>query len=184
MSTQGIFHLRGNTRRLTAQAGLSAGSVQMSTIAGMPQASDYTLTNFGPSVAFIGWGPDSATAIDNAREPTAATSRFCVVLYPGQRTIEAKHGVYFAASTASGTAEILISPGHGLVDGFGAGNVAGDQFNSVALAALLAHQRGDIDEWLRSALIELRVITGFLKEGLNVAEDPEAARGDEAASIN
>lgn len=184
MSTPGIFHLRGNTRRLMAQAGLSSGAVQMSTIAGMPQASDYTLTNFGPSVAFVGWGPDADTAIDNAREPTTATPRFCVVLYPGQRSIEARHGAFFAASTASGSADILVSPGHGLVDGFGAGNIAGDLSDSAALLALLSHGRGEQNELLRGTLIELRVITNFLKQGLNVAEDPDAARSDEAPRIN
>lgn len=184
MSTPGIFQLRGNTRRLTARPGLSSGAVQMSTIAGMPQASDYTLTNFGPGVAFVGWGPDADTAIDNAREPTAATPRFCVVVYPGQRTIEAKHGAFFAASTVSGVAEILVSPGHGLVDGFGAGNVASDQSDSAALLALLLYERGEQNETLKDALIELRVITNFLKQGLNVAEDPDVARSDEAATIN
>lgn len=184
MSTPGLFQLRGNTRRLTARPGLSSGAVQMSTITGMPQASDYTLTNFGPSVAFVGWGPDGDTAVDNAREPTGATPRFCVVLYPGQRTIEAKHAAFFAASTASGTAEIFISPGHGLVDGFGAGNITGDQSDSAALLELLYEQRGAHNELLKNTLIELRVITNFLKQGLNVAEDPNAARGDEAASIN
>lgn len=183
MSTQGIFALRGNTRRLKAQAGVAAGTVQMSVVAGMAPASDYTITNFGPAVAFVGWGPDADTAIDNAREPTAAESRFCVVVYPGQRSIEAKHGAYFAASTASGTADILISPGHGLVDGFGAGNAL-DQADSVALMALLAHQRGEQKDALDGILVELRVITSFLKEGLNVAEDPDAARSDQAAIIN
>lgn len=184
MSTLGIFALRGNTRRFTAQSGIAAGAVQMSVITGMPQASDYTLTNFGPSVAFIGWGPDADTAIDNAREPTTATSRFCVVLYPGQRSVEAKHGAFFAASTVSGNADILISPGHGLVDGFGAGNVSGDLSDSAALLALLSHERGEQSELLRGTLIELRVITNFLKQGLNVAEDPDAARSDEAPRIN
>ena len=184
MSTQGLFHLRGNTRRLLAQPGLSSGAVQMSTIAGMPQANDYTLTNLGPSVAFVGWGPDADTAIDNAREPTTATSRFCVVLYPGQRSIEAKHGAFFAASTVSGNADILISPGHGLVDGFGAGNAVLDQADAVALLALLDYQRGEQKEAFGDILVELRVITSFLKQGLNVAEDPDAARSDEAAIIN
>ena len=183
MSTPTIFALRGNTRRLKAQAGLASGAVQMSTIAEMPPASDYTITNLGPSAAFVGWGPDRDTAIDNAREPTSAEPRFCVVVFPGQRTVEAKHGAWFAASTASGVADILISPGHGLVDGFGAGNAL-DQADSVALLALLDHQRGGLRESLDAILIELRVITSFLKEGLNVAEDPNAARSDEAATIN
>lgn len=178
MSTQGIFHLRGNTRRFAA----NAGAVQMSTVAGFPQASDYTITNFGPSVAFVGWGPDADTAITNALEPTSANPRFCVVVYPGQRTVEAKHGAYFAASTASGTADILISPGHGLVDGF-AGNAALASSDAGALLALLAHERGAQQELLEGLLIELRTITHFLKEGLNVAEDPDLARSDQAAQV-
>lgn len=183
MSTPGIFHLRGNTRRLVAQPGLPGLAVQMSVITGMPQASDYTITNFGPSAAFLGWGPDADTAIDNAREPTIGEPRFCVVIYPGQRTVEAKHGAYFAASTASGTATIMISPGAGLVDGFGAGNAL-DQTDSASLLALLAHATGRDLELMERFLIELRTITHFLKDGLNAPDDPDAIRSDEAANIN
>ena len=183
MSTQGIFHLRGNTKVLKAGAGRPGETIQMSVIAGMPPASDYTITNLGPGIAYVGWGPDADTAIENAREPTTAEPRFCVVVYPGQRTIEAKHNVYFAASTASGTTTLLISPGQGLVDGFGAGNVL-EQTDSLALLGLLAHIRGSEQETLDRILVELRVITNFIKQGLNVAEEPDIARGDETANIN
>lgn len=181
MSTEGIFHLRGNTRRFTAQAGLSAGAVQVSNATGFPPASDYTITNLGPEVAFVGWGPDVDTAIANAKEPKTGDSQFCVVVCPGQMAIEARSNAYFAASTVSGTAELLISPGHGLVSGFGSGKVSTD---SSILMAMLDFERGEHRELQNELLIELRTITHFLKEGLNVAEDPDSTRSDEAAQLN
>lgn len=184
MSTQGIFHLRGNTRRIRATTGWTNG-VQVSRATAFPPASDFIITNFGPSVAFVGWGPDQDTAIANARAPAQGDpdGKFCFVVPPGARSVEAKEGAWFAAVTEAGSADILITPGSGLVDGFGAGNAAMDASSNAALLAMaaLAYRQQETAEAL---LIELRTITEFLKQGLNVGDDPEAIRSDQAASIN
>ena len=161
-------------------------AVQMSRATAFPPASDYIITNFGPSVAFVGWGPDSDTAIANARAPIAGdtTGKFCFVVHPGARGIEAKDGAWFAAITESGSADVLITPGSGLVDGFGAGNAATDPAASSAMLALSAYSVGRQAEMIEKLLIELRTLTEFVKQGLNVGDDPEAIRSDQAATIN
>lgn len=186
MSTEGISVLSGNTKRITAKVGSTISSVKMTTATGFPPAGDYTISNFGPNVAFVGWGPDSDTAIANADVPATGdtTGKFCFIVYPGQRTIEAKDGAYFAAVTSIGTADILITPGRGLVDGFGDGNVVNDLSNTVATAAMLSVTWGAQMELLQLILIEMRTQTDFLKQGLNVAEDPDVTRSDQAAIVN
>ena len=83
--------------------------------------------------------------------------------------------------TESGTADIMITPGRGLVDGFGAGNVGVDAASNASLLALFAYSSGAQQELFEGVLIELRTITEFLKAGLNVADDPAAIRSDNAA---
>ena len=170
MSTETIFALRGNTVRLSASPGLPGQAVQMSVIAGTVQASDYTITNLGPAVAFVGWGPDKATALANAREPTTGDPRFCVVVYPGQLAIEAKHGAWFAASTAAGSADILISPGHGLVHGF-----AGPSSQATSQVEALQQQQLDALELI---LTELQVLTLLTKEGFILPGELDDLRSD------
>ena len=94
MSTEGIFNIRGNTKRLTATAGAMISAVKMSRATEFPPAGDFIINNFGPSVAFLGWGPDSDTAIANAKVPATGetTGTFCYVVHPGARSIEAKDG--------------------------------------------------------------------------------------------
>lgn len=156
---------------------------QVSRATGFPFANNYIITNLGPAVAFVGHGPDSGTAIANASVPTEATSQFCFVVPPGQRSVEAKENAFFAAVTASGTADILITPGHGLVDGFGEGLANLDTQGSAASVAMLDYLIGSQQDLMRGLLIELRTITEFVKQGLNVAEDPDAVRSDQVANI-
>lgn len=170
MSTAGIFALRGNTVRLTASPGLPGRAVQMSVISGNPQASDYTITNLGPNVAFVGWGPDKDTAVANAQEPTTGDPRFCVIVYPGQLAIEARHGAWFAASTLSGIAEIMVSPGHGLVHGFSSPSA---QANNTVEA--LQQQQLDALELI---LTELQVLTLLTKEGFILPGELDDLRSD------
>ena len=170
MSTEGIFTLRGNTVRLTASPGLPGRAVQMSVITGMPQASDYTITNLGPVLAFVGWGPDRDTAVTNAQEPTTGDPRFCVLVYPGQLAIEARHGAWFAASTIAGTSELLISPGHGLVHGFSSPN-------SQANAQIETLQQQQLDA-LELILTELQVLTLLTKEGFILPGELDDLRSD------
>lgn len=165
-----IFALRGNTIRLSASPGKPGRAVQMSVIAGNPQASDYTITNLGPNVAYVGWGPDKDTALENAQEPTTGSPRFCVVCYPGQMAIEARHGAWFAASTISGTAEIMISPGHGMVHGFSSPN-------NQANASVEALQQQQLDA-LELILIELQVLTLLTKEGFIIPGELSDLRSD------
>ena len=184
MSTPTIAVIRGNTRRISAGTAPMVAAVQMARATGFPPASDYSIINLGPNVAFVGWGPDSDTAMANARVPIAgdATGTFCFVVHPGGRSIEAKDGAWFAAITESGTADILITPGSGLVDGFGIGDAATTAAGAATLSlAALALRQQELTEAL---LIELRTITEFIKQGLNVGDDPDEIRSDQAASIN
>ena len=177
------FVQRGNTKRISAGPWRPSSAVRMSVATDMPQADNYILTNFGPAVAFVGYGGSSDEAIDNAEIPASGDSsgEFCFVLPPGQRSIEAKHGVYFAARTESGNADILITPGKGSIE---SDSDASSQTSNADLAALLLYESGVQQEMLRAILIELRTQTEFLKQGLNVAEDPDSVRGDETEAIN
>lgn len=174
-----IFAQRGNTRRITAHPWPVSTSIRMSVGADFPQANNYIITNFGPSTAFIGYGNTADDATTNARIPEPGDAgQFCFIIPPGQRGIEAKHGVYFAAVTATGTADIFITPGHGTVDGFGF-NASADQASTADLGSLFLYESGTQQELLRTILVELRTQTEFLKQGLNVADDPESIRGDQ-----
>lgn len=187
MAVSNVFAQRGNTKRILARTVWSSGSsVQMSAAIGYPPTDNYIITNLGTNVAFLGYGSTENEAIANARIPAAGntTGIFCFVVYPGQRSIEAKDGAYFAAVTASGTTDLLITPGHGPVDGFGNSDASANQTSAGSLAALFAYEYGEQQELLKNILIELRTHTAFLKEGLNVAEDPDLVRGDQTKSIN
>ena len=177
------FVQRGNTKRITAIAERPSSSVRMSVATDMPHADNYILTNFGPSVAFVGYGSSSDEAINNAEIPASGDSagEFCFILPPGQRSIEAKHGVYFAARTESGNADILITPGKGSIEG---GSEVTGEVSNTDLAALLLYESGAQQELLQRILIELRTQTEFLKQGLNVADDPDSIRSDQTDSIN
>lgn len=178
------FAQRGNTKRIGASPTLATSAVRMSVATDMPHADNYIITNFGPSVAFVGYGSSESEAIDNAKVPTEgdATGDFCFIVPLGQRSIEAKHGVYFAAVTESGTADLLITPGKGSIEG-DSDSVA-NQTSTNDLAALVLYESGVQQELLRGILIELRTQTEFLKQGLNVADDPDLIRGDQTESIN
>ena len=181
------FALRGNTRRLAATPRIATVAIKVSQTADVfPQARNYILTNFGPSVAFVGFGPDSATAITNAKAPTATdtTGEFCYVLPPGQRGIEAAPGAWFAAVTESGTADILITPGYGMVDGFGDGAASSTAASGAALAELVNYAFGPQQEMFNAILIELRTQTEFLRQGLNVTDSPDLVRADQAPLVN
>ena len=181
------FAIRGNTIRLTASANaMQAGSArQVMTGTGFTNATAHTIFNFGPAIAFIGYGPDADTAVANAKPPTPGDSvgTFCIVMGPGARSIEASPKSYFAAMTENGVADILITPGAGAIEGFGDGLASQAQSNA-AMLAMLRYLDGSQRELLEQALTELRTLTYFVKEGLNVADDPEAIRSDNAATIN
>ena len=180
MGASGVFAQRGNTRRFTAGPWPAPSSIRMSVATGMPQADNYIITNFGPSVAFVGYGSNSAEAIANADVPVDGdtTGEFCFIVPPGQISIEAKHGVYFAAVTVSGTADIFITPGIGEVTSGVPDQTSNEEFGTLFLYAQ-AQQ-----ELMQKILIELRTQTEFLKQGLNVADDPDSIRGDQTDSIN
>ena len=99
MSDQIVFVQRGNTKRISAGVWPAISSVQMSVATGFPPTDNYIITNFGPSTAFVGYGSTSAAAIANAKVPASGDTAgvFCFVVCPGQQSIEAKDGVYFAA---------------------------------------------------------------------------------------
>ena len=75
------FVQRGNTKRITAIAERPSSSVRMSVATDMPHADNYILTNFGPSVAFVGYGSSSDEAINNAESRHRETVRVIFVLF-------------------------------------------------------------------------------------------------------
>lgn len=183
MITPTAFAQRGNTRRFIAKTGRAPSAIQMTVATDMPQADNYIITNFGPNTAFVGYGSSSAEAIDNAQIPEdrPGGSTFCFIVPPGQRSIEAKHGVFIAAVTASGTADLFVTPGKGSIESDT--EVAIEQTSNTDLANLVLYAVRSV-EVMEAILIELRTQTEFLKEGLSVAEDPDLIRGDQTNSIN
>ena len=187
MSIPQTFAQRGNTRRLfTALTSPMANAMQITVAAGFPPANNYIITNSGPAIAYVGYGPDSATAIANASVPAVgdSTGTFCFVVKPGQRSVEAKPDAWFAAVTETGSANLMITPGHGLVDGFGEGLDTTEVQEGVSLIGLLAYSLGEQQELLKGLLAQLLTITDCLKQGHNVSDDVEVARSENEALIN
>ena len=187
MSIPQAFAQRGNTRRVTVTQQSMTAAMKVTYLSGsFGPANNYILTNYGPNTVYVGYGPDSNTAIANAAVPVDgdSTGKFCFVVRPGQRTVEAKADAYFAAITETGTAKLEITPGHGLVDGFGEGLDASERDEDKQLVMLLAYQVGAQQELLRGILIELRVLTNLLGQGLNVSDNPDSLRADEEPLIN
>lgn len=176
-----VFAPHGNTKRITARTSVTS-SVQMTVNSDFLKSDSYVITNLGPAIVAMGFGSSSAEARANARFPETdnTTGTFCFIVPPGQRTIDAlsKDTVYFAASTASGTADVLITPGTGMVYGS-----LDNQSSPMDIASLVSYESGIQQELLQAILIELRTHTEFLREGLNVAEDPDLIRGDQTSSI-
>ena len=177
MSTAGVFRQRGNTVRLVAHSGPVAPRAIQAPSTGSPQPPgyDFTFTNLGPSLAFVGVGATEAAAIANAQAPSEGTGgEYCLVLAPGQRSYEADPNSYFAAVTPSGTADIFITPGKGPADGF-----TGDLLNGTTsdTAIILAKLDG-IGEQLRGLLVELMAQTFYMREGFIVMDEPDLVRRD------
>lgn len=178
----GAFAPHGNTKRITART-TAVSAVKMTTTTDFLKSDSYILSNFGPATAFVGYGSNVNEAIANARVPADGdtTGTFCFIVPPGQRSIDAlsKDTVHFAAVTISGTADIFITPGRGEIQGS-----LNSQVPVADLDSIFAYESGTEQELLRGILIELRTVTHFLKEGLNVAEDPDLIRGDQTNSIH
>lgn len=176
------FAPHGNTKRITART-VATSAVKMTTAVGFLKSDSYIISNFGPAVAFIGYGSSQSEALTNARIPADGdnTGTFCFIVPPGQRTVDAlsKDTAYFAAVTVSGTADVFITPGRGEVNGS-----LDSQASTADLGSILNYESGTEQELLRGILIELRTHTEFLKEGLSVAEDPDLIRGDQTNSIS
>ena len=176
----GAFVQRGNTKRITARS-VAGSAIQMSAASGFPPTDNYIITNFGPETVFVGTGSTSSEARNNAQVSASGdeTGKFCFIVPPGQRGFEAKDGVYIAAVTVSGIADVFITPGKGEIEGGSLGGTTSTADSS----SLLSYESGTEQDLLRAILIELRTVTCFLKEGLNVAEDPDLIRGDQTNSI-
>ena len=180
------FALRGNTRRITATPRIATTAIRvLATSPLFPSAPHYILTNLGPSMVFVGYGPDRATAIDNAAVPVATDTAgtFCVIVPPGQRGIEAPAGSWFAAVTESGTADLLITPGYGKIDGFGDGSAAATAAINRAFGQLVDYAFGQQQELLTAILTEARVQTEMLRDAHGIADSVESLRNDQA-SVN
>lgn len=177
MSTAGVFRQRGNTVRFKAFEGTTAPRAIQAPSTGSPQPPgyDFTFTNLGPALAFVGVGATEALAIANAQMPVEGTSgEFCLVLAPGQRSFEADPNSYFAAVTLDGTADILITPGKGPADGF-TGSLRSNVVND---AAVIMSKLDGLGEQLRGLLAELMTQTYYLREGFIVMDEPDLIRRD------
>lgn len=80
-------------------------------------ATAYRIYNAGASVAWVAFGIDAATAQANAVIPTGggANAKDSYAIPVGAvDIISAPHNTYWSARTASGTAEVYITPGRGV----------------------------------------------------------------------
>ena len=176
MATAGVFRQRGNTVRIGANTNVPPRAYQALSTSGSPSGYDYTFTNLGPSVAFVGIGQTEADAIANSAIPNeGGPGRYCVILAPGQRSYEGDSNSYFAARTINGTADIFITPGKGPSDGFtgdlgGVGAASVDEASENRFVALR--------DLMRDLLVELRAHTFYMREGFVVMDDPDTIRRD------
>ena len=171
-----VFAPHGNTKRLAVRSSAYT-TVRMTVTSNFLKADSYLITNLGPSIIALGYGSSAAEAMSNASFPSAGdtTGVFCFIVPPGQRTIDAlsKNIVYFAAVTASGTADVLITPGRGEIAAS-----LDDQSEVLNIAAILLNAVVSQRDLLEAIFIELKTHTYFLKEGLTVDDDPDLVRSD------
>lgn len=95
----------------TAPLGLLATSL------GTTEATQYRIHNSGNVVIFYAYGSTGAEAQSRAVIPTGSGSdaQYCSPLPPGAAEIvSALPNCYWSAVTASGSAEVYITPGRGL----------------------------------------------------------------------
>ena len=174
MATSGVFAPRGNTIRFLAFAGPGMAH-RAPTETGGTAGYDFTLTNLGPGLAVIGVGASESEAISRAVIPAVGdpTGVKCFILPPGQRSIEAHPLAYFAAVTFGGTADILITPGKGPVDGF-----TGDLLAATSGPTDISDQIRELRDQLRDLLVELKAQTYILREGFVINDEVETIRHD------
>lgn len=176
MATAGVFRQRGNTVRISANTSVPPMAYRAPSTSGSPSGYDYTFTNVGPSLAFVGIGQTEADAIANSAIPVeGGLGKYCVLLAPGQRSYEGDSNSYFAARTISGTADIFITPGKGPSDGF-TGDLGGG--NADELDASTEERFVALRDLMRDLLVELRAHTFYMREGFVVIDDPDQVRRD------
>jgi hypothetical protein len=75
----------------------------------------YRIINNGSVTAFLGFGPDAATATTNAVAPTSGNDTFSIPLLAGtDEVLSFLPNMYVTAVTLSSTANIYITNGDGI----------------------------------------------------------------------
>lgn len=114
MANIGTFTPAGNTVAILA-ASTAPTPVQInSTVLG---SSTYRITNVGNVAVYLGFGTDATTAATNATIPTSGTPTLAQPLLPTATEVfnpAIGSVIYITASTASGSAQIYVTPGEGM----------------------------------------------------------------------
>ena len=105
------FTPQGKTISVTAASTAPTPTQAPSTTIG---ATQYRVINSGTVVAYLGIGPDAATATANAVKPTSSSTWAIPLLPSTDEIITFNANAYFTAATDSGTAVLFITPGDGL----------------------------------------------------------------------
>lgn len=104
------FTPMGNTVTFTAAASAPTPVQAVSTTIGGTQ---YRIINDGTVTVFMGWGDTAAAATANATIVTT-TGRAFPLLAGTDEILTFNANQYFTAITASGTANVYVTPGDGM----------------------------------------------------------------------
>lgn len=174
MSTSAPAKLQGFTQALASGVNSVPNAIQVKTIDGIG-ANNYVMSNLGPDIAFVGYGPDPATAQANSVIPAPGTPVFCVVLFPGMQSFSLPPNSYFSAVSRSVSSKVLIQPGDGTARG---GQIP--TIDQASAQAQISYQLNLIYEQLALILNELMVQSMMQNSAFGISDDLDSLRGDPA----
>lgn len=110
MSVSGAFAPTGNTVNFLGNTSAPT-AVQCSSNSGSTQ---YEVVNTGNVAVFMGVGATATAAGTHAAIPGANSSPAIALLPTSQKVFTFNANVYFTGITASGTANVYVTPGDGI----------------------------------------------------------------------
>ena len=110
------FYPTGLTILVAGAASPPTATQAPSAVASMDQGVQVRIHNQGPSLAFVAFGADAATALANAVIPVAGVPTAVIPVPAGAiEVITAGRGQFWTAiCAAAGTASVWITPGDGI----------------------------------------------------------------------